>query len=105
MVAAYGPYSASATGGNGFCRDFLAGLAALYSTRFYKAIDPGSRWQLAYPTYILCAIAIGLNIPVWIFYHRGEYFRRKSPYAHQLEQQRDEKRLAAEREAASQAQS
>lgn len=32
MVAAYGPYSASATGGNGFARDFLAGIAAMYST-------------------------------------------------------------------------
>ena len=30
-VAAYGPYAASATGGNDFARDFLSGLAALYS--------------------------------------------------------------------------
>ena len=32
MIAAYGPYSASATGGNGLARDFLAGIAAMYST-------------------------------------------------------------------------
>jgi hypothetical protein len=32
MVAAYGPYSASATGGNALARDFLAGIAAMYST-------------------------------------------------------------------------
>jgi hypothetical protein len=32
MIAAYGPYSASATGGNGFARDLLAGIAAMYST-------------------------------------------------------------------------
>ena len=32
MVAAYGVYSASATGGNGLARDFLAGIAAMYST-------------------------------------------------------------------------
>lgn len=32
MVASYGPYSASASGGNGFARDFLAGIAALYAT-------------------------------------------------------------------------
>lgn len=32
MVAAYGGvYAACATGGNGFARDFLAGLAALYA--------------------------------------------------------------------------
>ena len=32
MVASYGPYSASATGGNALARDFLAGIAAMYST-------------------------------------------------------------------------
>lgn len=31
MIAAYGPYSASATGGNALARDFLAGIAAMYS--------------------------------------------------------------------------
>jgi hypothetical protein len=31
-IAAYGPYAASATGGNGLARDFLAGIAAMYST-------------------------------------------------------------------------
>lgn len=92
MVAAYGEYSASATGGNGFCRDFLAGIAALYSTKFYQSINPGSKWQLAYPTFILGVIAICLNIPVWVFYFKGEYFRKKSPYAHQLEMKRSEKR-------------
>lgn len=39
MVASYGPYSASATGGNALARDFLAGIAAMYSTpcEFYYA--------------------------------------------------------------------
>lgn len=32
MVASYGVYSASATGGNGFARDFLAGVSAMYAT-------------------------------------------------------------------------
>ena len=32
MTAAYGPYAASATGGNDLARDFLAGIAAMYST-------------------------------------------------------------------------
>lgn len=31
MIASYGPYAAYATGGNGFARDFLAGIAAMYS--------------------------------------------------------------------------
>lgn len=32
MIASYGPYSASATGGNALARDVLAGVAAMYST-------------------------------------------------------------------------
>ena len=39
MIAAYGPYSASATGGNGFARDFLAGVAAMYSVPS-KSLSP-----------------------------------------------------------------
>jgi len=31
MVAAYSPYAASATGRNALARDFLAGIAAMYS--------------------------------------------------------------------------
>lgn len=31
MVAAYGEYSASATGGNALARDVLAGAAAMYA--------------------------------------------------------------------------
>ena len=31
MIAAYGVYAASATGGNDLARDFLAGIAALYA--------------------------------------------------------------------------
>ena len=31
MIAAYGPYAASATGGNDLARDFLAGIAAIYA--------------------------------------------------------------------------
>lgn len=42
MVAAYGPYSASATGGNGFARDFLAGIAAMYSTPCKLSPSPSS---------------------------------------------------------------
>ena len=32
MVASYGPYAASATGGNTLARDLLAGVAAMYFT-------------------------------------------------------------------------
>lgn len=90
MVAAYGPYSASATGGNGFCRDFLAGLAALYTKPFYTNIATGTKFQLPTPTWILAGIATALCLPVYIFYFQGEWFRKRSPYAQQLANEREQ---------------
>lgn len=37
MICAYGPYSASATGGNGWSRDFLAGVLTLPATPFFSS--------------------------------------------------------------------
>ena len=37
MICAYGPYSASATGGNGWSRDFLAGVLTIPATPFYTS--------------------------------------------------------------------
>lgn len=37
MICAYGPYSASATGGNGWARDFLAGVLTVPATPFYES--------------------------------------------------------------------
>ncbi|KAK5136060.1 hypothetical protein LTR08_004110 [Meristemomyces frigidus] len=84
MVAAYGPFSASATGGNGFCRDFLAGIAAIYATPFYHNIARGTKWQLAIPTFILSVVAVFVAIPVYVFYVHGAWFRAKSPFAQGL---------------------
>ena len=92
MVAAYGPYSASATGGNGFCRDFLAGIAALYATPLYENIAHGTKYQQVYPTLILFGIGVVLAVPVYVFYYFGWWFRKHSPYAQQLEHERDDKR-------------
>ena len=79
MIASYGPYSASATGGNGFARDFLAGIAAMYSTPFYQVI-PG-RFTLAWPTTVLAIIGVFVAIPVYIFYWKGPIIREKSKFA------------------------
>lgn len=84
MVAAYGEYSASATGGNGFCRDLLAGIAALYASPFYENIAHGTQWQLVIPTLILSGVALLLAIPVYVFYIKGAYFRKNSKYASDL---------------------
>lgn len=37
MICAYGPYSASATGGNGWARDFLAGVLTIPATPFFES--------------------------------------------------------------------
>ncbi|PYH48534.1 MFS general substrate transporter [Aspergillus saccharolyticus JOP 1030-1] len=66
MVAAYGEYSASATGGNGFARDLLAGLSAMYATPVYTNI--GGRFHLQWASTILGRLALLVTIPIYIFY-------------------------------------
>ena len=78
MVASYGPYSASATGGNALARDFLAGIAALYAAPLYSNI--GSR-PLENATTVLACLAFLVTIPIYVFYWKGPYFRGKSPFA------------------------
>ena len=82
MVAAYGPYSASATGGNALARDFLAGVAAMYSTPFYQHFPAPN--TLTYPTTILACMAAVVAIPIYIFYWKGEWFRERSHFANSL---------------------
>ncbi|KAL1991085.1 hypothetical protein VTN49DRAFT_5589 [Thermomyces lanuginosus] len=82
MIAAYGPYSASATGGNALARDFLAGIAAMYSLPMYKYI--GSRFALSWPSFILGYFAIIFTIPIYIFYWFGPTIREKSKFAQTL---------------------
>lgn len=87
MVAAYGPYSASATGGNALARDGLAGIAAFYAAPMYglteaPGIDPPH--NLIWGSVVLGGIAILVTIPIYIFYFKGEYFRTRSKYAQTL---------------------
>lgn len=89
MIAAYGPYSASATGGNGFSRDFLAGVLTVPATPFYTNI--GAPHNLNYASTILACIAFLVTIPVYIFYFKGEWFRKRSPFAQSLQEARTEK--------------
>lgn len=81
MVAAYGPYAASATGGNGFARDFLAGVAAMYSTPFYSHFKTDT---LEYPSMILAFIAIVVTVPIYVFYWKGPQIRERSRFAQTL---------------------
>jgi len=82
MIAAYGPFSASATGGNGFARDFLAGIAAMYATPFFENLP--EPYTLETPTTILACIALVATIPIYIFYWKGEWFRNRSQFAQSI---------------------
>lgn len=82
MVSAYGPYSSSATGGNGFARDFLAGVSTMYATPLYSNI-PG-KYPLSYASTILACIAIVVTIPIYIFYRKGPIIRSNSKFAQTL---------------------
>ncbi|KAJ5572287.1 Major facilitator superfamily domain general substrate transporter [Penicillium sp. DV-2018c] len=87
MVAAYGPYSASATGGNGFARDFLAGVATMYSVPMYEGI--GDRFHLQWASTLLGCVGFLVLIPIYVFYWKGPDIRAKSKFAQQLAADRE----------------
>lgn len=60
-------------------RDFLAGVAAMYSTPFYKVI-PG-KFKLAWPSFILSIIGLCVAVPVYLFYWHGPAIRARSKFA------------------------
>ncbi|KAL3458926.1 major facilitator superfamily domain-containing protein [Aspergillus heterothallicus] len=82
MIASYGAYSASATGGNGFARDFLAGLSAMYASPLYSGI--GGRLHLQWASTLLGVLAIFVTIPIYIFYWKGPQIRERSKFAQTL---------------------
>ncbi|KAG9678229.1 MFS transporter, partial [Aureobasidium melanogenum] len=88
MICAYGPYSASATGGNGWSRDFLAGVLTVPATPFYTNI--GGKDHLQYASTILACIACLLVVSVYVIYWKGPVLRKRSPFAQQLSSAREE---------------
>ncbi|KAL2872764.1 putative MFS multidrug transporter [Aspergillus lucknowensis] len=88
MICAYGPYSASATGGNGWARDFLAGVLTIPATPFFQNI--GGKNHLEYASTILFCISFFLVIAVYAIYWYGPTLRKRSPFAQQLSDARAE---------------
>lgn len=84
MVCAYGPFSASATGGNGFARDFLAGVLTDAATPFYQNIRGSNNKPLENASFILFAIACALVAFVYIIYIYGPTLRKRSSFAQTL---------------------
>lgn len=89
MICAYGPYSASATGGNGWSRDFLAGVLTLPAIPFFSNIGAASGYNLEYASTILACIATILVVAVYVIYWKGPVLRKRSPFAQQLAGQRE----------------
>lgn len=89
MICAYGPYSASATGGNGWARDFLAGVLTVPATPFFSNIGPPNR-HLQYASTILFCISALLVVAVYVIYWKGPVLRKRSPFAQHLAAVRDE---------------
>lgn len=89
-IAAYGVYAASATGGNDFARDFLSGIAAIYSVPMFTNI--GHTYSYEYASTILACVAIVVTIPIYVFYHNGPAIRARSPFAQKVMQEMKERR-------------
>ncbi|KFA69287.1 hypothetical protein S40285_08667, partial [Stachybotrys chlorohalonatus IBT 40285] len=90
VITAYGPYSASATGNNGWCRDFLAGVLTIAAVPFFENVAPSSGRSLEYANTILFCVAAVLVVAVYIIYWKGAAMRKRSPFAQQLADQRIE---------------
>ncbi|KAJ5415578.1 hypothetical protein N7465_004273 [Penicillium sp. CMV-2018d] len=88
MVASYGVYSASATGGNAFARDLLAGISAMYATPMYTNI--GNKWHVEYATTILACLSCLVVTPIYVFYWKGPQLRAKSKFASTLAADREQ---------------
>ncbi|KAF4595061.1 MDR multidrug transporter [Ophiocordyceps camponoti-floridani] len=84
MICAYGPYSASATGGNGWARDFLAGVLTVPALPFFENIARGSGRSLSYASTILFGISFILVLAVYAIYFYGPQLRARSPFAQRL---------------------
>lgn len=92
MICAYGPFSASATGGNGFARDFLAGVLTNAATPFYQNIPGPQNKPLENASFILFAIAALLVLAVYAIYYYGPTLRHRSPFAQTLAKESAERK-------------
>ncbi|PBP28858.1 major facilitator superfamily transporter [Diplocarpon rosae] len=90
MICAYGPYSASATGGNGWARDFLAGVLTIPATPFFTNLSSDPSDALAYASTILACISFLLVVAVYIIYWKGPVLRQRSPFAQKISGARED---------------
>ena len=82
MVTAYGPYAASATGGNGFARDILAGILTVPSLPLYQNLG------FLRAGLLLFGLSVPLVGSIYLIYAWGHKMRKISPFAQSLESAR-----------------
>ena len=90
MVAAYGVYSASATGGNAWARDFFAGISAMYASPLYHNLGNFPNPAVNYATTLLAALSCLIVAPIYVFYWFGPQIRDRSKFAKTLAADRKE---------------
>ncbi|KAI1260409.1 major facilitator superfamily domain-containing protein [Xylariaceae sp. FL1019] len=87
MVKAYGDYSASATGGNGFMRDLLAGVLTFANGPYWRSIHSltsDNVKALRIGNVVWAAVSVPLVCAVFYIYAMGPRMRRRSPFAQKL---------------------
>ncbi|KAF7552345.1 hypothetical protein G7Z17_g4406 [Cylindrodendrum hubeiense] len=76
--------ASSATGGNGWARDFLAGVLTVPALPFFQNIGKESGRNLEYASTILFCISFVLVAAVYAIYFNGPALRKRSPFAQKL---------------------
>ncbi|KAG9254806.1 MFS multidrug transporter [Emericellopsis atlantica] len=88
MICAYGPYSASATGGNGWARDILAGILVFAAKPFFTDIGNDEVKSYMWAGVILFLLSLPLVGFVFVIYVKGPALRKRSTFAQGLEDSR-----------------
>ncbi|KAH6651515.1 MFS multidrug transporter [Truncatella angustata] len=91
LVASYGEFAASATGGNGFARDFLAGILTWAAIPFYEAFQEGTDQYLQWANTALAFISLLLVAATFWVYFKGPSLRARSSFAQRLADAESEK--------------
>lgn len=86
VVEVYGPYAASATGGNGSMRDLLAGMCALNTGSMCETLSIQNSY------FVLFALALVFCIPVYVFYFKVVAIKRCSKVASNLADEKKKKK-------------
>ncbi|KAI1776988.1 MFS general substrate transporter [Hypoxylon cercidicola] len=85
VLRSYGPYAASATGGNGWARDFLAGILTPYAIPMVTC-NRYEKLSIFLATILLFSIAAVLYGAVLVVYFKGPWLRQRSKFAQTLAQ-------------------